>query len=136
MRKRSTMVIAAVLMAAALLFTGCDLLFQLMTNIVGDWTLTFNWNSTGDVDATITFNSDKTLLVQGMSGTWSTSGKNITFNVVGTDRTATYTGTYTQTTMSGTMTNTMSQSGVWSAVKDGARSLSAGDGAVDVLGPR
>jgi len=90
-------------------------------DIVGTWTLSFNWELTPDGSTEIEFLGDKKSgdvhLFGSKTGTYTVDSKDVTFTV-GTGTVATFIGKFTdKTRLSGTMTNNEGNSGTWTAVK-------------------
>jgi hypothetical protein len=93
-------------------------------DIVGTWTVSYNWELTPDGSTDIIFIGDKksgTISLYGSSmGTYTVDGKNVTF-VINSTAVATFVGVFSDKThMNGTMTNDEGNSGTWTAVKSAA----------------
>ncbi len=95
-------------------------------DIVGTWTLSFNWELTPDGSVDIDFLGDKKSgdvhLFGSKTGTYTVDSKDVSFTVgAGSATVATFIGKFSDKThLSGTMTNNEGNSGTWTAVKSAA----------------
>jgi hypothetical protein len=101
-----------------LVVTGCGVL-DLLDPIAGNWTLYFDWGSTGSFSVdSLTLDSDGTFTLAGHDGTWSLDGDSFTMTF-GADST-TYWGTLASSRkyLAGTMKSYAGVLGQWHATKN------------------
>lgn len=100
-------------------------------DIVGKWTVNYDWKNSADGSTTMEFIGDKKSgdvhMLNTKFGTYTVDGKDVSWNI-SFIVTANYVGKFTDKThMSGTMTNTSGNSGTWTAVKQATATGIVGD---------